>query len=829
MYLELRSKVTAAVISLAMVFTMVPLMAQTAYADDSEPAAICLVNDMAPNITGAQTSSIWFGNYKQSDDGSGDHNKEPIKWRVLDNIVDENGHSISQLLLLSDQNLDCKKYNDTVTSVTWKTSGIRTWLNGEFVNTAFSSDEQSAIKTTEVVNDNNPDHDTPGGVSTIDQIFLLSIAEATNENYGFTTDYISTSTREALNTQYAMQHGAWTSNAGNGNWWLRSPGSQQDHAACVNNVGSVDGEGYDVESRDIAVRPAFKFNLSSAILTSAVEGGKGLGTEGADSLKEVGTNTTGEWQVTLKSGHDSFAVDSVTTCDGKTLNITYSGAVKGAREYISAIIKDKDGKVKYYGNLKKCAEDTDVSGTVKINVDGKLGADDTLCVFNEQLNGIKYTDFASELIQLTVPEAEHKYEYEYVNDEYHKGICTACGKETMERHTYSDGGRCDVCNGLCKHSSLSDSYAHNSEWHWKECKYCAVKIDEQEHKWREEWTSDEAQHWHECEVCQRKKDEEEHTWDDGKVTKPATCAEKGVKTFTCTVEGCEATKTEEIKAKGHKEIIDKAVPATCTETGLTEGKHCSVCNEVLVKQETVPATGHKWDAGKVTKAATEKAEGIKTYTCTVCKATRTEPIPKLKPSAPKVSGKLLPKMTAKKKSVTISWSKIKGVAGYDIFFARCNHDKKNIIPKKVKTIKGNKTFKWTKSKLKKGTAYKAYVKAYVMKKGKKSYVRTSPLIHAYTGNGTKRYTNAKSVSANKSKVTLKKGKTFKIKAKVNKIKKNKKLMPKGHAAKLRYMTSNKKIATVSKSGKIKAKTKGTCYIYAYAHNGVSKQVKITVK
>ena len=253
----------------------------------------------------------------------------------------------------------------------------------------------------------------------------------------------------------------------------------------------------------------------------------------------------------------------------------------------------------------------------------------------------------------------------------------------------------------------------------------------------------------------------------------------------------------------------------------------------------MPATGHKWDEGKVTKEATETSEGIKTYTCTVCSETKTEAIPKLdpkpepkptpKPTPAKVSGKLLPKMTAKKKGMTISWNKIKGAAGYDIFFARCNHDKKNIAPKKVKTIKGNKIFKWTKSGLKKGTAYKAYVKAYVYKNGKKTYVRTSPLMHSYTGNGTKKYTNAKSVSVKKTKVTLKKGKTFKIKAKVKKVKKNKKLMPKSHAAKLRYMTSNKKIATVSKSGKITAKGKGKCTVYVYAYNGVSKQIKVTVK
>ena len=81
----------------------------------------------------------------------------------------------------------------------------------------------------------------------------------------------------------------------------------------------------------------------------------------------------------------------------------------------------------------------------------------------------------------------------------------------------------------------------------------------------------------------------------------------------------------------------------------------------------------------------------------------------------------------------------------------------------------------------------------------------------------------------KTKVSLKKGKTYKIKAKVNKVKKNKKLMPKGHAPKLRYLTSDSKVATVSKKGKITAKGKGTCTITVFAHNGVSKNVKVTVK
>ena len=79
------------------------------------------------------------------------------------------------------------------------------------------------------------------------------------------------------------------------------------------------------------------------------------------------------------------------------------------------------------------------------------------------------------------------------------------------------------------------------------------------------------------------------------VTEP-TCTEKGYTTYTCI---CGRSYVDNyVDALGHTEVVDPAVAATCEKTGLTEGKHCSVCNEVLVAQKETPKTGHKFENGK---------------------------------------------------------------------------------------------------------------------------------------------------------------------------------------------------------------------------------------
>ncbi|MBQ7098682.1 MAG: discoidin domain-containing protein, partial [Oscillospiraceae bacterium] len=90
----------------------------------------------------------------------------------------------------------------------------------------------------------------------------------------------------------------------------------------------------------------------------------------------------------------------------------------------------------------------------------------------------------------------------------------------------------------------------------------------------------------------------EHEWSDWTVTTEPTCTEKGVETRTC---ACGESETREVDALGHTEVTVPGKDATCTETGLTEGKKCSVCDEVIVAQEVIPALGHDYVNGECSR------------------------------------------------------------------------------------------------------------------------------------------------------------------------------------------------------------------------------------
>ena len=229
---------------------------------------------------------VYFGNYWQEDtngDGVADENdeKQPIKWRVLSVDGDD-------AFLLADQNLDVRRYNESHRNVTWETCTLRSWLNGygasanventdyssnNFIDTAFTAAEQSAILRTDVINEDNPYYDTEGGNDTTDQVYLLSVAEASNASYGFDSNHRAKSkTREAKNTSYAKEQGAWTSTSteyeGNGDWWLRLPGNYSDSISHVINSNGIGVNSSTVGSYYVAVRPALHLNLSFSNLWS---------------------------------------------------------------------------------------------------------------------------------------------------------------------------------------------------------------------------------------------------------------------------------------------------------------------------------------------------------------------------------------------------------------------------------------------------------------------------------------------------------------------------------------------------------------------------------
>ena len=243
------------------------------------------------------------------------------------------------------------------------------------------------------------------------------------------------------------------------------------------------------------------------------------------------------------------------------------------------------------------------------------------------------------------------------------------------------------------------------------------------------------------------------------IVEEATCTAKGINGYMCE---CGEYYIKFIPATGHKTVADKAVAATCTKKGKTEGKHCSVCGAVIKVQKTVPALGHKYKT--TTKKATTSKNGKAVTACTVCKkVSKTTVLYKAssvklsktsytyngKTQKPKVviknsKGKALTegkdytvkypkgmknpgtytvtvtfkgsysgkktltftiapkaptlKVKAGAKKATLSWNKQTGSSGYVIYMATSKNGKY----KKIATVKGGSKTSYTAAKLTKG-------------------------------------------------------------------------------------------------------------------------------
>ena len=191
---------------------------------------------------------VIFGNYPQTNDVN---DNSPIEWLVLES----DGETA---LLISRYALDCKPYNERYEATTWETCTLRGWLNSEFFNKAFSTEEKQYILQSDVSADKNPKNSTNPGNATKDNVFLLSIVEA---NKYFKSD----DARKCAPTDYAIQQGAYTSDSYKVEgrracwWWLRSPGYYSILAAYVCTDGSIYYD--DVIYSSHPVRPCVRVRL----------------------------------------------------------------------------------------------------------------------------------------------------------------------------------------------------------------------------------------------------------------------------------------------------------------------------------------------------------------------------------------------------------------------------------------------------------------------------------------------------------------------------------------------------------------------------------------
>ena len=252
-----------------------------------------------------------------------------------------------------------------------------------------------------------------------------------------------------------------------------------------------------------------------------------------------------------------------------------------------------------------------------------------------------------------------------------------------------------------------------------------------------------------------------HTFGDWVITEEATCTAEGTQTRTCSVCGTVETQTiaalghtevidkavaatctktgltegkhcsvcntvikaqEVVPAKGHTEVVDRAVPATCTETGLTEGKHCAVCGLIFTEQKTVPAKGHNYIAKEVNP--TYIANGYTLYSCSVCGYSyKDNETAKL--TLAKVTGFKVKSIFST--NVTLQWNKNTSASGYEI------EQYKSGKWTNVAKITGNATTSYTVKGLAAGTAgYQFRIRAYRTEGKNKAYSGYSSVVKVNT-------------------------------------------------------------------------------------------------
>ena len=713
----------------------------------SSPAQAAGYGVSSPRIDSSGITTwdcIWFGNYWQEDtnrDGKADKKDAmtSIKWRVLSVEGDD-------AFLVADKNLDCQRYNDTYEDVTWETCTLRSWLNGygeeenvckkdyrseNFMEYAFTAKEQAAIQTADLVNKNNLEYGTNGGNNTSDQVYPLSIEEATNPAYGFSSsieDYAES--RRALNTAFTKGQGAYTSEeyVGNGYWWLRSPGRFNYKASYMFYRGNVYMHGNSVHDINLTIRPALHLNLSS------VSNWSYAGTVTSDGKKEEPVTPTPTPQKTKEPETPT-----------PTPQMTEEPEITSAPQ----ITYDLKVKTTGNGSVTLKISETTVTTEGNASIDMKVNA--------------------GEDILLTFQPAEESGSYTFTIDGEEKQV---------EGNTYR----------------ISDIQSS-------------------------------------------------HT-----IVVTFTGSPQPTPVPTPTLEPTPTPVPTPVPTQGSPRPTEIPEPTGTPVPSASPSPTKTPVPSVTPGQKPSPSPAPSLTPAPQASpsplpekdlSAIQDGLGVSPDTAVKIQAAAkeldipmdtvlvTEQTIQSQKTDEDIKGAYFARIQARasqitEKNIKLSWNRVKGADGYEVYGNRCNTKKWIYEYKLKKNIKNGDKKSYIDRKCKKGTYFKYIVRAYKIIDGKKVTIAASKTIHVTTKGG--KNGNAKSLKVNKNKVILKVGKTWRIKAK--EIKESK---PLRHHREVSYESSRPQALSVSKKGVIKAKKKGKYTVFAYAQSGVYRKVQITVK
>ena len=369
----MKKRILSILLCLCMAACMLPTVAFAAGAENDKAIQLG-TNALNENVNTEAAPTVYFGQ---------DHGNNPAAWRVIG--YDGSGVAGAQgdMTLLAAGTMGEAAFDSVNYSSEYAPSELKTAIDA--LEAKLTTEENAAVKKRTLASGsyNGENTDCVAGAQVDNAVFWpLSIAEAHAVNQD-----LRIVNKE--HTNWAMYH-----------WWLRSPCKSSSSAAVVHGNGEVLDDGMYHTSDEFGVRPAFNLNLNAVLFASAAVDGKPDG-----GLTAVPKYSGNEWKLTLLDNSRNFAVTEKAV-SGDTITFSYSNAQTGTNEYISVIIKD-NGEITHYGRILHLGGTTGgASGTASLTLPAgiTLDNDTKLYVFNEQYNGDKKTDYASDFtdIALTV-------------------------------------------------------------------------------------------------------------------------------------------------------------------------------------------------------------------------------------------------------------------------------------------------------------------------------------------------------------------------------------------------------------------------------------------